>query len=72
LIDITGIVLSAVLVMFLLSGPRGKNRNYPLAFGAMIAVLAIVYAVSNRQSLYYVLAALGLAKGFWDYRHWRG
>lgn len=67
----TGIVLAAVVVMFLLSGPRGQNRYYPLGFGMILAVLSAVYAVSSGYRPYYALAAVAAAKGFWDYSRWQ-
>jgi len=65
-------MLAAVLVMFLLSGPRGRSRYYPLGFGIILAVLSLAYAVRNREFAYYAIAALALAKGVWDYRRWHG
>jgi len=70
-VDITGIMLSAIVVLFLLSGPRGKSRYHPLGFGILIAALSAVYAAANNAWAYYLVAAAAAAKGLWDYRRWQ-
>jgi hypothetical protein len=70
-VDITGIMLATVAFMYLFSGPRGRNRYYPLGFGVLIAVLAIAYGALNNEALFYPLGAVVLAKGYWMYRRWR-
>lgn len=68
---LTGVVLAAVVVMFVLSPPRGKSKYYPLGFGIIIAVLSAVYAAVNNEWYYYLVGAIGAAKGLWDYSRWR-
>lgn len=68
--DITGILLATVVFMYLFSGPRGRNRYYPLGYGVLLAALAVMYATVNDQALYYGLAAAALAKGYWMFIHW--
>lgn len=69
--DITAILLSAVIIMYTLSAPRGRNRYHPLGYGALLAVLAVAYARINSEPIYYALAALALAKGIYSYMRWR-
>ncbi len=68
--DITGIMLAAVSFMFLLSGPSGRNKYWPLVFGIILCSLGVFYGVVNKQTLFYPLAVAVLVKGFWMYRKW--
>ena len=68
--DITGIMVATVAFMYLFSGPRGRNKYYPLGFGALLAALAIAYGALNDQVLFYPLGVIVLAKGYWMYRRW--
>lgn len=69
-LDITGILLATIAFMYLFSGPRGKSKYYPLAYGLLIVTLAVVYGAGNREPVYYALAAATLAKALWMFRRW--
>jgi hypothetical protein len=66
-----GVAVSAVVVLFLMSSPRGKNRYYPLGFGIFLAVLASAYAAVNDEWMFYILGALAFVRGYFQYRKWR-
>lgn len=68
--DITGIMLAAVSFMFLLSGPSGRNKYWPLGFGVFLAALGVFYGIINGQALYYPVAVAVLVKGYFMYRRW--
>lgn len=68
--DITGILLATVVFMYLFSGPRGRNRYYPLGYGILLAVLSSIYAATNQANIYYVLAIVSLGKGYLMYSRW--
>lgn len=68
--DITGILLATVVFMYLFSGPRGRNRYYPLGYGILLAVLSSLYAATNQANIYYVLAVVALGKGYLMYSRW--
>jgi hypothetical protein len=66
-----GVAVSAIVVLFLLSGPRGKSRYYPLGFGLFLGVLSATYAAVNGEWMFYVLAVLAALRGYWQYSKWR-
>lgn len=65
-----GVAVSAVVVLFLLSSPRGKNKYWPLAFGTFLGLLSSAYAIVNGEWMFHILAVLALARGYWQYRRW--
>ena len=69
--DLTAILLSAVVVLFVLSGPRGKNRYYPLGYGLFIAALCVYYGFTNGDWTFYSLAAAAFARGYYLFYRWR-
>ncbi|MDP2871012.1 MAG: hypothetical protein Q8P31_00485 [Bacillota bacterium] len=66
-----GVAVSAVVVLFLLSAPRGKNKYYPLGFGVFLGLLSSAYAAVNGEWMFYVLGVLALARGYWQHRRWQ-
>lgn len=66
-----GIAVSAVVVLFLLSSPRGRNRYYPLGFGIFLGVLSAAYAATNGEWMFYILSVLAVVRGYWQYSRWR-
>lgn len=66
-----GIAVSALVVLFLLSGPRGKNKYHPLGFSIFLALLSSAYAAVNGEWMFYILAVLALARGYWQYLRWQ-
>ncbi len=68
--DITGIMLATVSFMFILSGPRGRNKYWPLGFGLLLAALGILYGYVNHEAIYYGVAAAVVAKALWMFRRW--
>jgi hypothetical protein len=68
--DITGVLLSAVTVMYAISAPRGSTKYHSLAFGLFLASLNAFYGYSNGEWLYYTLSLLAAAKAWLSYRRW--
>lgn|GEM_PF-1466428 len=69
-LDITGVMLSAVTIMYILSGPRGKTKYHSLVFGLFLAAISLFYGIYNREWAYYLVGLGALAKAAVSYRRW--